>query len=89
MNGFLDPEQLGKEGDLSGSAMPRFWSRGGEEREIPSEIAAAVRGATAGAICVGCFHSHCLLPPLAAPMADADIVGEVQGIRLANGVSTF
>jgi hypothetical protein len=64
VNGFLDPEQLGKEGDLSGSAMPRFWSRGGEEREIPPVFAAAVRGATAGATCVGCCHSHCLVAPL-------------------------
>jgi hypothetical protein len=89
MNGFLDPEQLDKEGDGSGSAVPRFWSRGGEKREIPSVFAAAVRGATTGATCVGCCHSHCLIAPLAAPMADAGIVGEVQGSRLAIGVSTF
>jgi hypothetical protein len=89
MNGFLDTEQLGKEGDLSGWARPRFWSRGGEEREIPSVFTAAVRGATTGVTCLGYSRSHCLLPPLAAPMVDAGILGEVQGSRLANGVSTF
>src|ERR1700674_690331 len=60
MNGFLDREQFGKEGDLSASAMPRFWSRSGEQREIPTAFAAAVRGATTGATCVGCSHTHYL-----------------------------
>ena len=44
MNGFLDREQFGKEGDLSASAVPRFWSRSGEQREIPPAFVAAVRG---------------------------------------------
>ena len=60
MNGFLDREQFGKEGDLSASAMLRFWSRSGEQREIPTAFAAAVRGATTGATCVGCSHTHYL-----------------------------
>jgi hypothetical protein len=60
MNGFLDREQFGKEGDLSASAMLRFWSRSGEQREIPLAFVAAVRGATTGATCVGCSHTHYL-----------------------------
>jgi len=60
MNGFLDREQFGKEGDLSASAMLRFWSRSGEQREIPPAFVAAVRGATTGATCVGCSHTHYL-----------------------------
>lgn len=62
INGFLDAEQLGKAGCPTGSAAPRFWSRAGEEREIPALFAAAVRAATAGANCVGCSHMHFLGP---------------------------
>jgi len=73
MNGFLDREQFGKEGDLSGSAMPRFWSRSGEEREIPPAFVAAVRGATTGATCVGCCHTHCLVAPLAVGISSGSV----------------
>jgi hypothetical protein len=73
MNGFLDREQFGKEGDLSASAMPRFWSRSGEKREIPPAFAAAVRGATTGATCVGCSHTHCLVAPLAAGISSGSV----------------
>lgn len=59
MNGFLGREQFGKEG-VSGSATPRFWSRGGEERGIPPVFLAAVQAATKGAHCVACFHTHFL-----------------------------
>jgi len=60
MNGFLGREQSGKEGDLSGSITPRFWSRGGEERELPPVFVAAVQAATKGACCVACVHTHFL-----------------------------
>ncbi len=73
MNGFLDREQFGKEGDLSGSAMPRFWSRSGEQREIPPAFAAAVRGATTGATCVGCSHAHCLVASLAVGISSGSV----------------
>ena len=73
MNGFLDREQFGKEGDLSASAVPRFWSRSGEQREIPPVFAAAVRGATTGATCVGCSHTHCLVAPLAVGISSGSV----------------
>ena len=73
MNGFLGREQFGKEGDLSTSAMPRFWSRSGEQREIPPVFAAAVRGATTGATCVGCSHTHCLVAPLAVEISSGSV----------------
>jgi len=66
VNGFLDGEPFGKKDYLRASAMPRFWSRGGEQREIPPEFVAAVHGATIGATCLGCTHTHCLIAPLAA-----------------------
>jgi len=73
MDGFLDREQFGKEGDLSASAVPRFWSRSGEQREIPPVFATAVRGATTGATCVGCSHKHCLVAPLVVGISSGSV----------------
>jgi hypothetical protein len=58
VNGFLRSVK----GD---TALPRFWSRSGEEREIPPLFAAAVKAATHGAICLGCSHAHFLAKPTA------------------------
>ena len=63
VNGFLEGEPSGKENHMPASAMPRFWSRSGEQREIPPVFAAAVHGATTGATCIGCSHTHCLVAP--------------------------
>jgi hypothetical protein len=73
VDGFLDLEPVGKENHLPASAMPRFWSRSGEEREIPPAFVATVRGATAGATCVGCSHTHCLITPLAARTSSGSV----------------
>ena len=64
VNGFLDAEPGDKENELSGSAMLRFWSRAGEEREIPPGIVAAVEAATKGTKCIGCSHAHYLVKPI-------------------------
>jgi len=69
VDGFLDAERDGNENDRSDSAMPRFWSRAGEEREIPVVFAPAVRAATLGARCCGCSHTHCSEAPVATAMA--------------------
>jgi hypothetical protein len=60
MNGFLDAELLGEKGESDGLAMPHFWSRAGEPREIPPIFEAAARAAARGATCVGCSHAHFL-----------------------------
>ena len=73
VNGFLDGEPFRKEDHLPASAMPRFWSRSGEEREIPPAFVATVRGATAGATCVGCCHTHCLVAPLAVGISSGSV----------------
>jgi len=73
MNGFLDGEPFGKEDHLPASAVPRFWSRSGEQREIPLVFATAVRGATTGSTCVGCSHTHCLVAPLAAGISSGSV----------------
>lgn len=54
VNGFLQPG----EGETT---LPRFWSRSGEEHEIPPAFATAVQAAIKGASCVGCSHAHYLV----------------------------
>jgi hypothetical protein len=67
VNGFL------QSGDGE-TALPHFWSRSGEEREIPALFAAAVQAATHGARCLGCSHAHFLAAPTAT-IVDAQAVG--------------
>jgi hypothetical protein len=73
VNGFLDREPFRKEDHSPASAMPRFWSRSGEEREIPPAFVAAVRAATTGATCVGCSHTHCLVARLAVGISSGSV----------------
>ncbi len=61
VNGFVAVEESGGEEQTAVSAVPRFWTRGGEERGIPAVFAAAVQAATVGAGCVGCSHDHFLV----------------------------
>jgi hypothetical protein len=75
VNGFLDAGQEDKESDRGYSAMPRFWSPGGEEREIPVLLAPAVRGATIGSKCCGCSHTHFSVAPVATATT-ADVLGK-------------
>lgn len=65
VNGFLDDQQDDKEKGIGYSAVPRFWSRAGEEREIPVRFVPAVRAATLGSNCCGCSHTHFSLAPVA------------------------
>jgi hypothetical protein len=76
VNGFLDAEQGEKENDRSCSAMPRFWSRAGEERDIPMLFAPAVGAATLGSTCCGCSHTHFLLAPVVTATT-TDVVRQV------------
>lgn len=64
-DGFLEFLVMGKENSPS---VPRFWSRSGEEREIPTVFAAAVQAATQGATCYGCSHTHFSVAPVARQM---------------------
>lgn len=66
VNGFLDPQRDTDETDSKQSALPRFWSRAGEEREIPALFAQAVQAATIGAGCCGCSHAHFSMAPVAS-----------------------
>ena len=63
VNGFLSEERSDEGNGPSYEAIPRFWSRSGEGREIPTRFAAAVRAATLGSKCCGCSHVHFSLSP--------------------------
>jgi hypothetical protein len=69
VNGFIEAEQIGSVDKPACPTAPRFWSRAGEEREIPSPFAAAVRAATLGSSCCGCSHTHFSIAP-PSPMVD-------------------
>ncbi len=69
VNGFLESANGREATGLAGSSVPRFWSRSGEEREIPPVFAAAAEAATRGARCFGCPHRHFLAAPLATEAA--------------------
>ena len=75
VNGFLDAGQSDKENHVTGSVIPRFWTRSGEEREIPPLFAAAVQAATIGAGCIGCSHIHFLVAPPAAAAIGTGSIG--------------
>lgn len=64
-DGFLESVAMGKENCPS---VPRFWSRSGEEREIPPAFGAAVQAAIHGATCFGCSHAHFSRAPVATQM---------------------
>jgi len=63
VNGFLQSGEGEKAVCLTGSALPHFWSRSGEAREIPPLFLAGVQAATRGASCLGCSHDHFLTAP--------------------------
>lgn len=61
-NGYLGLELWGKDKALSGSVMPQFFSRSGEEIAVPAAFAPATLALTAAVNCVGCTSSHYLRP---------------------------
>ena len=61
-NGYLGLELWGKDRALSGSVMPQFFSRSGEEIAVPAAFAPATLALTAAVNCVGCTSSHYLRP---------------------------
>ena len=62
-NGYLGLELWGKDKALSGSVMPQFFSRSGEEIAVPAAFAPATLALTEAVNCVGCTSSHYLRPP--------------------------
>ena len=60
-DGYLDLELWKRDRGLAGTILPRFYSRSGEETEIPEIFRTAVMAATKGVACVRCKHSHYLV----------------------------
>ena len=71
-NGYLGLELWGKDRVLSGSVMPQFFSRSGEEIAVPGAFVPATLALTAAVNCVGCTSSHYLRPPQAPPAASEE-----------------
>jgi hypothetical protein len=46
----------------AGTVLTSFYSRGGELLAIPESFVSGVKAAVQGAACVGCSHSHFLVP---------------------------
>jgi hypothetical protein len=56
--GYLALELWGKDKDLIGCVRPQFFTRSGEEIELPAGFAEAVKAVTVGATCLDCSHPH-------------------------------
>ncbi len=66
VHGYLEVDLRGKAREVTRAGLPIFYSRGGEPMDIPAEFQAAVEAVTRGVGCLGCFHCHYLVPPVAA-----------------------
>ncbi len=57
-HGYLALELWGKDKELAGCVRPQFFTRAGEEVELPSGFDEAVKAATRGVNCLDCSHPH-------------------------------
>ena len=62
IHGRLDLDLSGKDKDKTGTVLPTFYSRAGEEVGIPKRFRQAVRAITGAVHCNGCFHCHYVRP---------------------------
>ena len=63
IHGRLDLDLSGKDKEKAGTALPTFYSRAGEEVEIPNRFRQSVRAIVGAVHCDGCFHCHYVRPP--------------------------
>ncbi len=63
IHGRLDLDLSGKDKDKAGTVLPTFYSRAGEEVEVPKRFRQSVRAITGAVHCDGCFHCHYVRPP--------------------------
>ena len=86
--GYLALELWGKDKDLSGCVRPQFFTRSGEEIELPAGFAAAVKAVTSGVTCLNCSHAHysrLVAPPPPTSSAEEDHTA-LQGIAADSGL---
>ncbi len=57
-HGYLALELWGKDKELTGCVRPQFFTRSGEEVELPNGFDEAVKAATRGVNCLACSHPH-------------------------------
>jgi hypothetical protein len=57
-HGYLSLELCGKDKELNGCVRPQFFTRSGEEVELPGGFDEAVKAATRGVNCLACSHPH-------------------------------
>ena len=62
IEGYLDLELWGVDRNKAGCVLPCFYSRNGEPLAIPESFVPGVKAAVRGVGCVGCSHSHFLVP---------------------------
>ena len=90
-HGYLSLELWGKDKELNGCVRPQFFTRSGEEVELPGGFDEAVKAATRGVNCVACSHPHFSRlvaqrqPPPALeeeqePATSAEVVSLAQGV---------
>lgn len=65
-NGYLGLELWGKDKALAGTVLPQFFTRAGEEIEIPAAFVAAAKTLTAAVNSIGCTSSCYLTAPTTA-----------------------
>ncbi len=63
--GGLALELWGRDAGFRGSVVPLFFTRAGEKLTIPAQFLQAVQQITGATCCIGCRHSHVLVPPTA------------------------
>jgi hypothetical protein len=73
-------ELWGKDKDLSGCVRPQFFTRSGEEIELPDGFAEAVKAVTSGVTCLNCSHPHysrLVAPPLASAEENPAVLHDI------------
>jgi len=66
-NGYLGLELWGKDKALAGTVLPQFFTRAGEEIELPVAFVPAAKALTAAVNSIGCTSSCYLTAPSTAP----------------------
>lgn len=77
-DGYLDLELWKQDRGRAGTVLPQFYSRSGEEAELPEAFRAVVMAATWGVVCLRCKHSHYLVGRIAAA-APVDVASAASG----------
>lgn len=75
-NGYLGLELWGKDKALAGTVLPQFFTRAGEEIEIPAAFVAAAKTLTAAVNSIGCTSSFYLTAPATAASEPAREIGD-------------